>query len=79
MVCYRLHRPHGMPDWIVFRPVGPGTQRWKGLTSTGVAKPYAALTLVQHNRLVLPHNSVQGLHSYAMGTTRTQTCILLQT
>ena len=42
--------------------------------STVVAVPYAALTTVQPYRLVLPHNSVRGLHSYAMGATRTQTC-----
>ena len=47
--------------------------------STGVTVPYAALTPVQHNRLVPPRNSVRGQHSYAMGATRTQTCILLQT
>ena len=79
MVCYRLSRPHGTPDWIVLRPVGPGTRRWKGLTSTGVTEPYAVLTPVQHNRLVLPRNSIRGQHSYAMGATRTHTCILLQT
>ena len=79
MVCYRLDRPHGTPDWIVLRPVGPGTRRWEGLTSTGIAEPYAALIPVQHNRLVLPLNSIHGQHSYAMGATRTQTCTLLQT
>ena len=62
-----------MPDWIVLRPVFPGTLHWKGLTSKVVAIPYAALTTVQHSRLVLPHNSVWGLHFNAMGTTRTQT------
>ena len=79
MMCYQRSWPHGTPDWIVLRPVGPGTRRWEGLTSTGVAEPYAALTPVQHNRLVLPHNSVWGQHSYAMGATYTQTCTLLQT
>ena len=42
-----------------------------------VAVPYTALTTVQPYRLVLPHNSVQGLHFYAMGATRTQTRTLL--
>ena len=78
-MCYRRSWPHGTPDWIVLRPVGPGTRRWEGLTSTGVAEPYAALTPVQHNRLVLPLNSIRGQHSYAMGATYTQACTLLQT
>ena len=78
-MCYQRSWPHGTPDWIVLRPVGPGTRRWEGLTSTGVTKPYAALTPVQHNRLVLPLNSVWGQHCYAMGATYTQACTLLQT
>ena len=45
---------------------------------TVVAKPYAGLTTVQPYRPVLPHNSIRGLHYYAMGATRTQTRILLQ-
>ena len=78
VVCYRLaSRSHGTPDWIALRPVTPGTHYWKGLTSTVVAVPYTALTTVQHNRLVLLHNSVRGLHSYAMGATRTQSRTLL--
>ena len=71
------YRSHGMPDWIVLRPVFPGTRHWKGLTSTVVAVPYAALTTVQHYRLVLPHNSIRGQHFNAMGATRTQTHTLL--
>ena len=47
--------------------------------STVVAVPYVALTTVQPFRPVLPHNSIQGLHYYAMDATPTQTCILLQT
>ena len=39
--------------------------------STVVTIPYAALTTVQPYRLVLPHNSIWGLHFYAMGATRT--------
>ena len=78
VVRYQLtSRSHVMPVWIVLCPVIPGTWHWKGLTSTVVAVPYAALTTVQHNRLVLPHNSLQGLHSYAMGATRTQSRTLL--
>ena len=78
MVCYQLTRwSHNVPVWIVVCAVIPDTWHWKGLTSTVVAVPYAALTTVQHNRLVLPHNSIQGLHFYAMGATRTQTRTLL--
>ena len=78
VVCYRLaSRSHGTPDWIVLRPVFPGTQHWEGLKSILVAVLYAALTMVQHNRLVLPHNSIQGLHFNAMGATRTQFRTLL--
>ena len=66
-----------MPDWIVLHPVFPGTWHWKGLMSTVVAVPYAALTTVQHNRLVLPHNSIRGLHFNALGATRTQSRTLL--
>ena len=68
-----------MPDWIVLRPVIPGTWHWKGLTSTVVAKPYAALTTVQYYWPVLPHNSICGLHYYAMGAMHTLTHTLLQT
>ena len=50
----------GMPDWIVLRPVIPGTRHWKGLTSTGVAEPYMALTPVQDYRPVQPQNSIWG-------------------
>ena len=39
-----------------------GTRHWKGLMSTGVAEPYAALTPVQDYRLVLPLNSLRGQH-----------------
>ena len=46
--------------------------------STVVAVPFAALITVQPYRPVLPHNSIWGLHYYAMGATRTQTRILLQ-
>ena len=45
--------------------------------STVVAVPYAALTTVQPYRPVLPHNSIRGLHYYAMGATHTQTRTLL--
>ena len=48
-----------------------------GLLSTVVAEPYAALTTVQNYRPVLPHNSIRGLHFYAMSATITQACILL--
>ena len=77
-MCYQLaSRSYGTPDWIVLRPVIPGTWHCKGLTSAVVAVPYAALTMVQHNRLVLPHNSILGLHFNAMGATRTQLRTLL--
>ena len=33
--------------------------------------------MVQHNRLVLPRNSIRGQHFNAMGATRTQTRTLL--
>ena len=36
-----------------------------------------ALTTVEGLRPVLPHNSIWGLHFYAMGTTRTQASTLL--
>ena len=63
VVCYRLaSQSHGMPDWIVLRPVFPGTRHWKGLMSIVVAKPYVALTTVQNYRPVLPHNSIRGQH-----------------
>ena len=42
-----------------------------------VAEPCVALTTVQSSWPVLPHNSIQGLHFYAMGATRTQTRTLL--
>ena len=48
-----------------------------GLLSTVVAEPYAVLTTVQNNRLVLPHNSIRGLHFNAMSATSTQSYILL--
>ena len=67
-----------MPVWIVLCPVIPGTRHWKGHTSTVVAKPYAVLTTVQNYMPVLPHNSIRGLHYYAMGATGTQTRILLR-
>ena len=37
VVCYQRSWSHSPPAWIVLRPVFPGTQHWKGLTSTGVA------------------------------------------
>ena len=61
-----------MPAWIVLCPIIPGTRHWRGLTSTVVAKPYAALTTVQDYRPVQPRNSVRWLHYCAMGATRTQ-------
>ena len=70
---------HSMPAWIVLCPVIPGTRHWRGLTSTGVIEPYAALTLVQDNRPVQPRNSVRGLQYCTMGATRTQIHTLLQT
>ena len=42
-----------------------------------VAVRYAMLTTVQHNRLVLPHNSIRGLHFNAMGATHTQSRTLI--
>ena len=79
VVCHwwTSHQSHGTPGWIVLRPVFPGTRPWKGLTSIVVAEPYAALTTVQHYRLVLPRNSIRGQHFNAMGATLTQTYTLL--
>ena len=68
---------HSTPAWIVLCPVVPGTQHWKGLASTGVAEPYAALTPVQDYRPVQLYNSIRGLHYRAMGATRTQASTLL--
>ena len=62
VVCYQRSWSHSLPTWIVRHPVFPDTRHWKGLTSTGVAKPYVALTLVQDYSPVLPLNSVQGQH-----------------
>ena len=62
VVCCQRSWPHSPPAWIVLRPVFPGTRHRKGLTSTGVAVPYAVLTPVQDYRLVLPRNSVWGQH-----------------
>ena len=45
--------------------------------STVVAEPYPALTTIQGHRPVLPHKSIQGLHYYAMGTTRAQASTLM--
>ena len=42
-----------------------------------VAEPYAALFTVQDGRPVLHHNSIQGLHYYAMGAIHTQASTLL--
>ena len=69
---------HSTPAWIVLCPIFPGTWYWRGLTSTGVAKTYAALTPVQDYRPVQPHNSIRGLHYCTMGATCTQTHTLLQ-
>ena len=45
--------------------------------STVVTKPYTMLTMAQDYRPVLPHNSIRGLHYYAMGATRTQASTLM--
>ena len=68
---------HSMPAWIVFRLTSPCTWHRRGLTSTVVAKTYAALATVQDYRPVQPRNSNQGLHYCAMGATRTQASTLL--
>ena len=62
VVCYQWSWSHSPPAWIVLRPVFPGTRHRKGLTSTGVTEPYAALTPVQDYRPVLPLNSIRGQH-----------------
>ena len=56
-----------MPVWMVLCPIIPGTRHWRGLMSSVVAIPYVALTTVQTYKPVLPHNSIRGLHYYAMG------------
>ena len=49
-----------------------------GLTSTDLAKPYAALRPSNCSWVLLPHNSVQGQQIGLAGRTRTLTGTLLQ-
>ena len=49
-----------------------------GLTSTDLAKPYAALRSSNHSWVLLPHNSVRGQRILLAGRTLTQTGTLLQ-
>ena len=49
-----------------------------GLTSTDLAKPYAALRPSNRSWVLLPHNSVRGQQILLAGRTRTQTGTLLQ-
>ena len=49
-----------------------------GLTSTVLAKPYAALSMGNHSWVLLPHNSIRGQQIHLAGRTRTQTGTLLQ-
>ena len=49
-----------------------------GLTSTDLAKPYAALRSSNHSWVLLPHNSVRGQQILLASRTRTQTGTLLQ-
>ena len=49
-----------------------------GLTSTDLAKPYAALRPSNLSWVLLPHNSVRGQQILLAGGTRTQTGTLLQ-
>ena len=44
---------------------------------TVVTEPYAALTTVKDYRPVPAHNSIRGLHYYAIGATCTQGSTLL--
>ena len=68
---------HDMPAWIVLCPIIPGTRHWRGLTSTEVTKPYAALTPVQDYRPVQPHNSIRGQQILPTTGTCTQPSTLL--
>ena len=49
-----------------------------GLTSTDLAKPYAALRPSNRSWVLLPHNSVRGQQMHLAGRTRTLTGTLLQ-
>ena len=49
-----------------------------GLTSTDLAKPYAALRPSNRSWVLLPHNSIRGQQIRLAGRTRTQTGTLLQ-
>ena len=49
-----------------------------GLTSTDLAKPYAALRPSNRSWVLLPHNSVRGQQILLAGRTRTLTGTLLQ-
>ena len=49
-----------------------------GLTSTDLAKPYAALRPSNRSWVLLPHNSVRGQQIHLAGRTRTLTGTLLQ-
>ena len=49
-----------------------------GLTSTDLAKPYAALRPSNRSWVLLPHNSIRGQQIHLAGRTCTQTGTLLQ-
>ena len=49
-----------------------------GLTSTVLAKPYAALRMGNHSWVLLPHNNIWGRQIRLAGRTRTQIGTILQ-